>query len=135
MGIDCQNQHCTEQQLAGNGRMITHRAQEGTYAKEYACKEGMYARLLHELKGRIMEAAGKIPRGWLTGARDTHAQGCPAISCTLSLTPPVPAFPVHSMILHGLTNSTSATNTQNPTSPLQYLHPAQVWPWTAPLQP
>jgi len=35
MAIDYQNQHCTMQQLAGDGRMKTHRAQEGMYAREW----------------------------------------------------------------------------------------------------
>lgn len=33
MGIKYQNQCCTTQQLAEDGRMITHRAQEGLYAE------------------------------------------------------------------------------------------------------
>lgn len=35
MGIDYQNQHCTTQQLAGYGRMIMHRAQEGMYTEKW----------------------------------------------------------------------------------------------------
>lgn len=43
--------------------------------------------LLRGLKWRITEAAGKTPRGCVTGASDTHAQERPAISSlTLSLT-------------------------------------------------